>query len=538
MTVQLRKSNLRHERLDPKKDDGLRRYIVACAVAALAAGIRVTLALTIEPRPPMLVMSTGAVGVAAWFGGFGPGLLATGLCSLLGLFFVDPQFSVDFEHASDLIDVGIFVFVGIGVSWLCESLRVARDRADRAMKQAELLSAREHERLMEADRRKDEFIALLAHELRNPLAPLRNVAAILRCKSHSSPEYFRCLDLLERQVRQMARLLDDLLDISRVTRGRLQLQRQPTGLTKVLRDVIEGAESSSVAKGLTVEISCPPEEIILDADPVRLTQIFSNLMTNAIKFTDHGGRIELRVVRVEHAVEISVRDSGIGIEPEYLPHLFERFSQSPTAIERGGGGLGLGLALTRRLIEKHGGTIRASSGGPGQGSEFVVRLPISEAPASEAQELRAEAGDPRSLRVLVADDNADAAESLDMLLRAHGCEVRLVHDGEAAVLESSGFRPDIVFLDIGMPRMDGYEACRRIRESPSGHEMVLVALTGWGQDRDRRRSAEAGFDRHMTKPADPESVLSMLSLVRRAPRAADGASTQECRAGEASPARR
>lgn len=271
VTVQLRKSNLRHERLDPKKDDGLRRYIVACAVAALAAGIRVTLALTIEPRPPMLVMSTGAVGVAAWFGGFGPGLLATGLCSLLGLFFVDPQFSVDFEQASDLIDVGIFVFVGIGVSWLCESLRVARDRADRAMKQAELLSAREHERLMEADRRKDEFIALLAHELRNPLAPLRNVAAILRCKSHSSPEYFRCLDLLERQVRQMARLLDDLLDISRVTRGRLQLQRQPTGLTKVLRDVIEGAESSSVAKGLTVEISCPPEEIILDADPVRLT---------------------------------------------------------------------------------------------------------------------------------------------------------------------------------------------------------------------------------------------------------------------------
>ncbi len=488
------------------------RYLAAVGVTALTAAIRVFLAVTVEPRPPMLIFSMGAVGVAAWFGGLGPGLLATALCSIIGLFFVDPQFSVDVEHMSDLIDVGAFAVTGTFVAWLSESLHRARRETHRAKEEAQRASERERAAMKDAERRKDEFIAILAHELRNPLAPLCHATAVLRTRAPagSQREQARCLDIIDRQTRQMTRLLDDLLDVSRIARGKLVLRRQRIAIATSLQHAIEGVEPLIAAKGLALSVHLPSEDVVVDADPVRLLQIFANVLTNAAKYTDRGGRIAARVSADARDVEVAVVDSGIGIEPAHMPHLFEMFFRSDAARVRCSGGLGLGLGLTRALVEMHGGTIEARSGGANQGSEFTIRLPRAEPARPESEVARSVSSGAHGVRVLVADDSVDAAESLAMLLELQGCQVRVAHDGEAALREAGEFRPRVAFIDIGMPRMDGYEVCRRIRAEPWGRAPMLVALTGWGQDEDRRRSAAVGFDRHLTKPADPQQVLALL----------------------------
>jgi len=369
------------------------------------------------------------------------------------------------------------------------------------------------EALREADRRKDEFLALLAHELRNPLAPLRNGLEILRLAGADSNAAIRARGMMERQLGHMVRLVDDLLDVSRINRNKLELRRSRVLLTEVLGNALETARPVIEAAGHELIIALPAEPVHLDADLTRLAQVFSNLLTNSAKYTDRGGRIELAAELRSGEVEVSVRDTGIGIPTDALPHIFEMFSQVDRSIERSTGGLGIGLALVKGLAEMHGGTVTAESGGPGMGSTFIVRLPLPEsllepeAPESSGEEAGADR--PRR-RILVVDDNLDSASSMEILLKLLGNEVLTVHDGLEAVAAAEQFRPEVVLMDVGMPRLNGYEATRRIREQPWGQEMIVVALTGWGQESDKEQSREAGCDGHLVKPVDLAELETLL----------------------------
>jgi PAS domain S-box-containing protein len=374
--------------------------------------------------------------------------------------------------------------------------------------------------LQEADRRKDEFLAILAHELRNPLAPLRNGLQVMKLAAGNPAAVEQARGMMERQLLQMVRLIDDLLDVSRITRGKLQLRKERVELASVVRSAVEGSRPLIEASGHQLTIILPPEPVHLDADPTRLAQVFGNLLTNAGKYTDRGGHIWLRAERHGGEVVVSVRDTGIGIAAEHLPRVFEMFAQAAPALERSQGGLGIGLSLVKGLVEMHGGRVEAHSEGLGKGSEFVVRLPLScgpHAPGSPHPGGGEDATGRPARRILVADDNRDAADSLAMMLRLDGHEVHAVHDGQEAVEAAEWFRPDVVLLDIGMPKLNGYDACRRIRAQPWGQGILLAATTGWGQEEDKRRAMEAGFDCHLTKPvahADLEKLLARLAAQR------------------------
>ena len=369
------------------------------------------------------------------------------------------------------------------------------------------------EALRAADRRKDEFLATLAHELRNPLAPVRNAVELLRVKQSADPDVARSRDVIARQVAQMARLLDDLLDVSRITRNRLELRRQPVTLESVVDNAVETSRPLLDAARHRLEVALPPQQVYIDGDSTRLAQVFANLLNNAAKYTPPGGRIRLSAERTGDEVVVSVKDNGIGFAPEMGPHLFEMFSQASPALERSQGGLGIGLSLVKALVEMHGGSVASRSAGPGTGSEFVVRLPVM-APDSGFAATHAGAAvatdTGRRWRVLVVDDLKDAADSLGVLLQTLGHEAHVAYDGEQAVAAARRLKPEVVFLDLGMPKVNGYEACRMIRND-FGNAIFLVALTGWGQDEDRRRSAAAGFDRHLVKPVEPAALTTMLA---------------------------
>ncbi len=371
------------------------------------------------------------------------------------------------------------------------------------------------EALRDNDRRKDEFLATLAHELRNPLAPLRNALEILKLNGLDAHLVQDTRDLMERQVQQLVRLVDDLLDVSRVMRGKIELRKEVVNLATVVSRAVETAKPLIDAHGHELELSLPAEPVVLDADPIRLAQVIGNLLTNSAKYTEPGGRIWLAVDRDrEHAV-VSVRDNGIGIAAETLPHIFSLFVQVDQATTRSQGGLGIGLTLVQNLVDMHGGEVRAFSAGLGTGCEVQVRLPLliqpSAVPAPEpAQSQQAESLG-ASHRLLVVDDNQDAANTLAMLLRMQGHDVQVAHNGPAALDIAASHCPDLVFLDIGMPGMDGYEVARRLRRIPALESVVLVALTGWGQQEDRRRSAAAGFDHHLVKPPEPQVVEQLLA---------------------------
>jgi PAS domain S-box-containing protein len=370
------------------------------------------------------------------------------------------------------------------------------------------------EALKDANRRKDEFLATLAHELRNPLAPIRNGAQVLRMKDLADPELREARDMIDRQVRQMVRLIDDLLDISRITLGKLQLRKERIELGAVLQSAVEASRPLIDTQGHELTVTVAHEPVILEADPIRLAQVFANLLNNAAKYTEKGGHIWLTAERQDSAVVVSVRDTGIGIAANHLPGLFEMFSQVAPALERSQGGLGIGLALVRGLVELHGGSTRARSAGPGRGSEFLVRLPVLDTPSRAGPEPGADGEQLRTgpkCRILVADDLRDSADSLALVLRLAGHDVRTAHNGLEAVQAAATFRPEVVLLDIGMPKMNGYEAARHIREQPWGKGVVLVALTGWGQEEDRRRSREAGFDQHLTKPVELDALQQLLA---------------------------
>ncbi len=363
--------------------------------------------------------------------------------------------------------------------------------------------------LRDADRRKDEFLATLAHELRNPLAPIHNGLQVIRMAgANGTVEQARAM--MERQLGQMVRLVDDLLDVSRVTTGKLELRRERTELRVVIDSAVETTRPVIEQAGHTLAVVMPNEPIIVDGDPIRLAQVVSNLLTNSAKYTNRGGQIRLAVGREAGMAVISVTDDGIGIPPTMLGKVFEMFTQVDRALEKTTGGLGIGLSLVKGLVGMHGGTIEARSEGEGRGSEFIVRLPVVVSAVQKAEPAVVVEPVGSSRRVLVADDNVDSAESLRILLKLLGNDVRTANDGLQAVEAAETFRPEVILLDIGMPKLNGYEVCRRIREQPWGKTAILVAMTGWGQDEDKRRSQEAGFDYHFVKPLNFDALEKLL----------------------------
>jgi signal transduction histidine kinase/CheY-like chemotaxis protein len=377
--------------------------------------------------------------------------------------------------------------------------------------------ARVAEMLRDADRRKDEFLAMLGHELRNPLAPVQNAVQILRTPGIEASLAMGAVEMVERQVAHLARLVDDLLDVSRVSRGKVELRKELVDLGAVAIRSAEAMRAFLTERGHRLETALPPETLPLDADPARLEQVITNLLANAGKYTAPGGQIRLTVSREGNEGIVRVADNGIGIRPEALASLFELFVQADRVPGRVSEGLGLGLALVKLLVEMHGGRVMAASDGPGRGSEFTVRLPLAFAPAGRPTTRRDSAETarpaPRSLRVLVCDDNEDAADSLGTLLRLRGHQVNVCYNGPEALAAAEPFQPDVVLLDIGLPGgMDGYEVARRL-QSDGARTATLVALTGFGQEDDRRRSSEAGFQAHLVKPVEPRVLEDLLRLV-------------------------
>jgi signal transduction histidine kinase len=400
-----------------------------------------------------------------------------------------------------------------------EAERLHRDLEERvAERTAELESAIAKQvelsaRLKEADRRKDEFLALLAHELRNPLAPVRNAVEIMRLKDLADPELSWCRDVIERQTNQLARLVDDLLDVSRITLGKIRLRLESI----CLREVIAGAEETSRpiidARGHRLITSIPDAPVRVHGDLARLTQVVANLLNNAARYQAEGGRIELMVTRQGEVAVIAVEDSGVGLARDQIPRLFQLFSQGERSADAAHGGLGIGLSLCKTLVELHGGSVSAFSDGPGKGSRFEVRLPILEEAPLPGVVPVATGASRAARRVMVVDDSLDSANSLATLLRLGGHEVFVASDGEAALDLCMAARPDVVLLDIGLPGMDGYEVCRRIRKRGLTDAMI-IAMTGYGQSRDRRRSQEAGFDEHTVKPVDLAELTRLINTVR------------------------
>jgi PAS domain S-box-containing protein len=381
-------------------------------------------------------------------------------------------------------------------------------------------NARLYDGLREADRRKDEFLATLAHELRNPLAPISNALQIMRLAGTSGPIMEQARTMMERQLTQMVRLVDDLLDVSRITRGKLELRKERVELAAVVASAVETSRPLIEASGHELTVTLPPEPIPLDADLTRLAQVFSNLLNNAAKYTEPGGHIWLTAERHGGEVVAKVRETGLGIPADMLPKVFEMFTQVDRSLARSQGGLGIGLTLVKRLVEMHGGSVEARSDGLGKGSEFTVRLPVAVAAAPHQPRPPKVEGKKTAASarwVLVVDDNKDSADSLSMMVKIKGMEVRTAYDGLEAVQMAAAFNPDLVLLDIGMPKLNGYEAARRIREQPWSKDMVLVAVTGWGQEEDRRRSQEAGFNAHMVKPVDPVALERLLSGFKATP---------------------
>ena len=366
--------------------------------------------------------------------------------------------------------------------------------------------------LARAHRRKDEFLATLAHELRNPLAPITNALELLRLKNAVQPEGQTQAQMIERQVRQLTRLVDDLLDVARINRGRIDLRREPVEVGALCREAALAARAAMDAGGHQLSLLLPEHEVWLDADPTRIAQVLLNLLHNAAKYTPHGGQVVLAAAVEDGQAVLRVRDNGIGLAPEHLASVFEMFSQVVPALERAQGGLGIGLALVRGLVHLHGGRIEAHSAGPGQGSEFVVRLPLGNAPVSRPAVQATPPAPLTPLRVMVVDDNRDAALSLAELLELGGHQVEVAHSGEAALALAQQFAPQLCLLDIGMPGMNGYELAERLRAA-HGTTMRLAALTGWGQQEDKRQAMKAGFDHHLTKPIDGPALEDLLAEV-------------------------
>jgi signal transduction histidine kinase len=426
-----------------------------------------------------------------------------------GLFFGHPQAGIFTERAERLV-AGIASQAAIAIDNARLFQAAQQELAER--RRAEVKLRESEERLRDADRRKDEFLATLAHELRNPLAPIRNAVEILRLTEADPAAATSARQLLERQLKQLVRLIDDLLDVSRITQGRLELRKETLDLALALRVAVETSRPLIESRRHTLHVSAPPEVFFIDADAARIAQVFANLLNNSAKYSPPGSSISARITREGDSASIAIADNGVGISRAMLGRVFEMFER---AGEPGGTqeGLGIGLTLVRRLVELHGGTVTAQSEGLNCGSTFIVKLPLAQvsspAPESHAAPLASPAGAARR-RILVVDDNRDSAMSLSLLLELDGHEVRRAYDGLEALEIADDFRPEITLLDIGMPRLDGYGAARELRQRDWAKRSLLIALTGWGQQDDKRMAREAGFDHHIVKPVDPEALRRLL----------------------------
>jgi signal transduction histidine kinase len=364
----------------------------------------------------------------------------------------------------------------------------------------------------QADRRKDEFLATLAHELRNPLAPIRNSVSLLRLSGAAGPAG-QIWEMMDRQVNHMVRLVDDLMEVSRITRGKIELRKSVVDLAEVIAAAVETSRPLIESARHELSVEMPPQPLLVEGDAMRLAQVFSNLLNNAVRYTDPGGRIGIAAKGDDCSAMVIVSDTGIGIAAEALPRVFDMFVQANARDSRAQSGLGIGLTLVRSLVEMHGGGVAARSAGVGRGSEFVVRLPLARTDAPRAPAAAGATGRriPGLPRVMVVDDNRDAADSLAAVLKILGAEVRVTNDGRAALDELGAFRPAVVFLDLGMPGMDGYETARHMRAREDTHSTLIIALTGWGQESDRRQTQAAGFNQHLVKPADITALRAVLA---------------------------
>ena len=417
------------------------------------------------------------------------------------------QLALDEERQRLLVDIAKRQEVE---AQLRQSKEEAERRADEAEEARAAVKDREHRLHYEAQL-KDEFLATLAHELRNPLAPLRNVAAILRMEPLSETGR-RATGVMERQIGQLVRLIDDLMDVSRITRGQLTLRKMRVDLRSIIENAVETAQPQLTAAGVTLTLEVPPESVMLDADATRIAQVILNLLTNAAKFTPSGGQVSVIVRPQNERVALIVRDTGIGISAEDQDRVFGMFVQLNRDMRRSQTGLGIGLTLVKQMTELHGGNVAVWSGGPGQGSEFTVTLPLAELAVTERAFTPPETAARLPLKILVADDSQDGADSLAFLLKAAGHDVITTYDGRSAIQSAEFHRPDVVLLDIGMPEVSGYDVARAIRRESWGRPMRLIALTGWGQAEHRRRSLEVGFDDHLVKPVELDVLENLLQL--------------------------
>lgn len=498
-----------------------RPHAVAIGATGFVALVRLTVSDTAGNFAP-LIPFVMAVVIAAWYGGLVPGYLATTLSTLAADYlFVPTQHTLRIESLTGGVALGAFVVTGVLITLACESLH--RSRRSLQSEQENLRRSLEAQRKLQealatSDQRKDEFLATLAHELRNPLAPIRNAVHILQRRTDASPDLEWAHGVIARQVTHMARLIDDLMDVARITRGALDLRLERVDIQTIIRDALETSRPMIEANHHDLSVILPNSAVQVEVDPVRLSQVFSNLLNNASKYTPPGGRIQLRARLEGDGLAITVTDNGIGIPETMLSWIFEPFSQIEPSTRRPEGGLGIGLALARRLVQMHGGKLVASSSGVGMGSAFTVYLPVMSAqPAAPAQPVKIQTPPPIPTlrrRVLVADDNHDSALSLTFLLNADGYEARIAGDGMQALEIFNEFRPDIALLDIGLPGLNGYEIARQIRIQVDW-DVILIAITGWGSAEHRRRSAAAGFDCHLVKPVDPQALSQLLETLQQ-----------------------
>jgi signal transduction histidine kinase/ActR/RegA family two-component response regulator len=412
--------------------------------------------------------------------------------------------------------IGVLTFATAesGRTYTGADLSLAQDLSNRAA--VAIQNANLYQALREEDHRKTEFLALLAHELRNPLAPLRNGLQIMRLAAADPEAVDRSRTIMERQLQHLVRLVDDLLDVSRISRGKIELRKERIPLAAVVENALETCEALVKQQDAHLTVTLPEAPLYVDADKTRLAQALCNLVSNAAKYSDPGSTIWLTVTREGNQAVVSVRDNGVGIPAHMLPKVFDLFTQVDRSLEKAQGGLGVGLTIVKRLIEMHGGRVEARSEGQGMGSEFVIRLPLVLSVVNEKQQQGSEPQKKQTgrHRILVVDDNVDSASSLAMMLKIMGSEVRTAHDGLEALEAAAAFRPDVNLLDIGMPKLNGYDACRRIRQQPWGKNIVIVALTGWGQDEDKKRSQEVGFDGHFVKPVEPVALEKLLAALK------------------------
>jgi signal transduction histidine kinase/CheY-like chemotaxis protein len=389
-----------------------------------------------------------------------------------------------------------------------ETLQALGDSAAMAIATAQMIQA-----LRDANHRKDSFLSMLAHELRNPLAPIRNGLHVLRLRAHEGEDEIadRTRDLVERQIQFLTRIVDGLLDVARISKGQVTLHRERIDLARLIRESAEDRRGLLESTGIELDLGLPPAPLWIQGDSLRLAQALGNILDNAGKFIPKGGRITVRLETDGRQAVVTLRDNGIGIEPEVLPHIFETFTQGHQPLDRSQGGLGLGLAVARELLELHGGQIQAASDGPGKGAEFTLRIPREEELSEPAHGTETGLPGKETRRILVVEDNRDAAESLGLFLELCGYGVTLAYTGPEGLEAAKSVRPDIVLCDIGLPGMDGFQVAGALRRNPETAEVRLIAVTGYGQEEDRRRALEAGFDVHLVKPVDPEKLLGYLA---------------------------